>query len=175
MVSKSKSIGLILGILWGGTSLAQTYTTQELWLMPSEDYVTENTHQITARDWDFEVRVLDRVESQIYQDSIETHNQQLWASLESKGIAEAEKKYYQEFEKEKKQIQQAAQLSENHEFINGIYGKLKRQGRLSQTVIQKMTYTEYRFMIYSFDRLGKKKTEIRFIVDLRDGQIRLFK
>ena len=105
MVSKSKSIGLILGILWGGTSLAQTYTTQELWLMPSEDYVTENTHQITARDWDFEVRVLDRVESQIYQDSIETHNQQLWASLESKGIAEAEKKYYQEFEKEKKQIQ----------------------------------------------------------------------
>lgn len=175
MESKLRIINLLLAVLWGGISLAQTTSVQELWLLPSEDYVTENTHRITTRDWDFEVRVLDRAQSQLFKDSIATHNQRLWTTLESSGITEAKKKYRKAFEKEKEQVQQAALLSENHEFISGIYKKLKRQGRPSQTVIQKMTDSEYRFMIYSFDKLGKQKTEIRFIVDLQDQQIRFFK
>lgn len=38
-----------------------------------------------------------------------------------------------------------------------------------------MTEFEYRFMIYSFEKNNTQKTELRFVVDLRDNSIRMFK
>src|SRR5690606_12608394 len=162
-------------LLCGLVVFSQNKTNSELWLMPSEDYVTENSYVITAQNWDFEVKALDKIQAQFFKDSLDAHNRALWQQIENRGVDNAEQKFMAEMDQVKEKVQQAVTLSLNHAYINDIYGKIKRQNLQSKTVIQRMTEFEYRFMIYSFEKHNTQTSELRFVVDLRDNSIRMFK
>lgn len=147
----------------------------ELWVLPQEDNIIENTHKIASKNWNFDVKVLDGVFVKMMKDSIEAHNESLWKQLENDGIANAKEKYQNAFEKEIEPLQQAVDISLSQGYVTGIYKKIQGQKREEKTEIQKVTSQEYRFMIYSYKRNKPEKLEARFIINIKDKTIRIFK
>jgi len=150
----------------------------ELWVLPNENNLDINAHKIASQSWNFEVKVLEGVFAKMLGDSLEPHNEALWKQLEADGISNAKEKYQTDVEKEKKPLAQAINISLSEKYVTDIYSKIKSQKRRERTEIQKVTNQEYRFMIYSYSEKTlkeKEKLETRFIVNIKDQTIRIFK
>lgn len=156
-------------------SQSNTQNPLELWVLPQENNAVKTAHKFASKNWNFEVKVLDSEFAEMMKDSIEPHNESLWKQLENDGIANAKEKYQDVFEKEKEPLQQAVDISLSQGYVIGIYKKIQSQKREEKTEIQQVTKTEYRFMIYSCEKNKPEKLEARFIVNIKDKTIRIFK
>ena len=158
-------------ILICNQTFCQKEDSLELWtLFTSGDFINENAHKITVRSWPF--RYISKA-GDTFDDELEAevakHNEKLWNILIQQGYIDPEKKYYEQYEKERARIELAQKLVINDSRFHKLNISLASSKRVNYTNLIKKSDNLYIFEIFSYDikDLSKgQRFEIRLIVEL---------
>lgn len=104
-------------------------------------------------------------------DSLEIHNNRIWAFLDSIGYTNSKDKFQTDLLAEINRIKKAQIIAESDKIVCNLFTKLQKTNRQNYTELKKINDENYEFIVYSFDleNLDEKQIlEMIFAVDLRN-------
>lgn len=176
-----KNIIVILPLFFSNLTFAQIENridTLEIWTLNSiGNFVNKNAERIVEKNWPFKIKgIAGDVFFDFEFDSVQRHNDEVWALLDKHGYTNSKKKFESDFFAEKKRIKKVVDISNMNEKIISIFNKLKKNGRQNYVKLNKLNDFKYEILLYSFNimHLDKEETfEQKYIVDLKNEKIQI--
>ena len=176
-----KKLIIILTLLISNLTSAQIekkIDTLEIWTLFSiGNFINQNAERIVEKNWPFKIKgIAGDTFAEFEIDSVEIHNNKVWAYLNANGYSDSKRKFESEFLAERKRIKKVVDISNSNKKVISLFDKWRKNGRHNYTELNKLNDFKYEFLLYSFDvkDLDKGQTfELKYIVDLKKEKVKI--
>ena len=150
--------------------------TLEVWTVYSAgSFTNKNAERIVEKDWPFTLKTVGGdIFDEYLMDSLEIHNNRIWAYLDSNGYTDSKDKFQTDLLSEINRIKKAQETAESNKSVYDLLTRLQKNNRLNYTELIKIDDENYEFSVYSFDpeNLDEKQIlEMVFTVELRNEKV----
>ena len=178
-----KKLIFILTLLISNSTTAQIENKVDsleiLTLFSVGNFVNQNAERIVEKNWPFTIKgIAGDVFPEEWIDSVEACNSKIWKYLDANGYFNSKRKFETELLSEIKRIKKAVDLSDSDKKVISLLNKLRTNGRLNFTELNKLSDVKYEFLLYSFDINDLDKGhifELKYIADLDKEKIKIIK